>query len=195
MRLANIVCELYWVVRVRQLSPPNRGAFHFCVVRALLTPRVSFQLSLSACSDPQQAWEGPRGSLTAVLCEFLGQHIFLEYDLLCSTDKADMGHSEKPLPIISFPYVPRQVRHSPLLTPPPICLSAYLIEFSPFFSFELHDTCRALHDFTLSERKKGGKGPRFDGELVNFQAPQLSSLTRLVSVFLLAVFLPAANLV
>lgn len=134
MRLADIVCELYWVVRVRQLSPPNRGAFHFCVVRALLTPRVSFQLSLSACSDPQQAWEGPRGSLTAVLCEFLGQHIFLEYDLLCSTDKADMGHSEKPLPIISFPYVPRQVRHSPLLTPPPICLSAYLIEFSPFLA-------------------------------------------------------------
>ncbi|KAI9438818.1 caspase domain-containing protein [Lactarius indigo] len=28
-------------------------------------------LSLSACSDPQRAWEGPRGSLTTVLCKFL----------------------------------------------------------------------------------------------------------------------------
>ncbi|KAH8994283.1 caspase domain-containing protein [Lactarius akahatsu] len=28
-------------------------------------------LSLSACSDPQRAWEGPRGSLTTVLCKYL----------------------------------------------------------------------------------------------------------------------------
>ncbi|KAI0297813.1 hypothetical protein B0F90DRAFT_1737856 [Multifurca ochricompacta] len=30
-------------------------------------------LSLSACSDLQRAWEGPRGSLTAVLCNFLSK--------------------------------------------------------------------------------------------------------------------------
>jgi len=33
-------------------------------------PRATV-LSLSACADPQRAWEGPRGSLTAVLCRFL----------------------------------------------------------------------------------------------------------------------------
>jgi hypothetical protein len=45
-----------------------------------------WQLSLSACADPQRAWEGPRGSLTAVLCRFLGQRTLLEYDLLCATN-------------------------------------------------------------------------------------------------------------
>jgi hypothetical protein len=38
-----------------------------------------WQLSLSACVDLQRAWEGPRGSLSAVLCRFLGQRIFLQY--------------------------------------------------------------------------------------------------------------------
>jgi hypothetical protein len=48
-----------------------------------MTPsRLRSQLSLSACSDPQRAWEGPQGSLTAVLCSFLGQRIFLEYGLI-----------------------------------------------------------------------------------------------------------------
>jgi hypothetical protein len=33
------------------------------------------QLSLSACSDLQRAWEGPKGSLTTVLCNYLSQCI------------------------------------------------------------------------------------------------------------------------
>jgi len=31
-------------------------------------------LSLSACSDPQRAWEGPQGSLTTVLCKYLAKN-------------------------------------------------------------------------------------------------------------------------
>ena len=31
------------------------------------------QLSLSACSDLQRAWEGPKGSLTTVVCNFLSK--------------------------------------------------------------------------------------------------------------------------
>ena len=34
------------------------------------------QVSLSACADLQRAWEGPRGSLTVVLCEFLSKPDF-----------------------------------------------------------------------------------------------------------------------
>jgi hypothetical protein len=34
------------------------------------------QVSLSACADLQRAWEGPRGSLTVVLCEFLSKPVF-----------------------------------------------------------------------------------------------------------------------
>jgi len=36
---------------------------------------VCRQLSLSACSDLQRAWEGPKGSLTTVLCNYLGKCI------------------------------------------------------------------------------------------------------------------------
>ena len=35
--------------------------------------RVFIQLSLSACSDPQRAWEGPQGSLTTILCKYLSK--------------------------------------------------------------------------------------------------------------------------
>jgi hypothetical protein len=58
----------------------------------------------------------------------------------------------------------------------------------PFFSFQLHANCRTLHNYTLHEKKKAarGEGPGFDGELNNFQAPQLSSLAKLVSIFLFA---------
>jgi hypothetical protein len=31
------------------------------------------QLSLSACSDLQRAWEGPKGSLTTMLCDYLSK--------------------------------------------------------------------------------------------------------------------------
>ena len=57
---------------------------------------------------------------------------------------------------------------------------------NPFYSYQLHANCRALHKYTLQEKKKAarGEGPGFDGELNNFQAPQLSSLSKLVSTFL-----------
>jgi len=91
-------------------------------------------VSLSACADLQQAWEGPRGSLTAVLCRFLKTNPYPSYHSL-------MYH----------------------------------------VNFQLHANCRALHEYTLGEKKKAarGEGPGFDGELNNFQAPQLSSLAKL----------------
>jgi hypothetical protein len=39
-------------------------------------PHVCRQLSLSACSDSQRVWEGPRDSLTMVLCNYLSKCIF-----------------------------------------------------------------------------------------------------------------------
>jgi hypothetical protein len=55
-----------------------------------------------------------------------------------------------------------------------------------FYSYQLHANCRALHKYTLEEKKKAarGEGPGFDGELNDFQAPQLSSLSKLVSILL-----------
>jgi hypothetical protein len=44
-------------------------------------------------------------------------------------------------------------------------------------SFELHDNALALHEYTRHERKKHSG---FDGELDNFQQPELSSLGKLV---------------
>jgi hypothetical protein len=43
-----------------------------------------------------------------------------------------------------------------------------------------------LHNYTLhwQEKKKHGVELGFDGELNNFQAPQLSSLAKLVSILL-----------
>ena len=38
----------------------------------------AYQLSLSACSDPQRAREGARGSLTMVLCRYLGKQRSLQ---------------------------------------------------------------------------------------------------------------------
>ncbi len=67
----------------------------------------------------------------------------------------------------------------------------------PLCSFQLHANCRALHEYTLGEKKKAarGEGPGFNGELNNFQAPQLSSLAKLVSVFLVLfiICLPLAS--
>ena len=57
------------------------------------------------------------------------------------------------------------------------------------FSFELHDNALALHEYTRHERKKAarkaaiGQGDGFDGELDNFQEPELSSLVRLVRLY------------
>jgi hypothetical protein len=44
-------------------------------------------------------------------------------------------------------------------------------------SFELHDNALALHEYTRHERKMA---TGFDGELDNFQEPELSSLGKLV---------------
>lgn len=96
-------------------------------------PRATV-VSLSACADLQRAWEGPRGSLTVVLCEFLKKQPSPSYGAL-------MSH----------------------------------------VNFQLHANCRALHNYTLQEKKRAarGEGPGFDGELNNFQEPQLSSLAKL----------------
>jgi hypothetical protein len=84
--------------------------------------------------------------------------------------------------IIRNSNVPCQVRHSP-----PSYGRLRLSDcIYSFFSFQLHANCRALHNYTLQEKKKAarGEGPGFDGELNNFQAPQLSSLAKLVSILL-----------
>ena len=50
------------------------------------------------------------------------------------------------------------------------------------FSFQLHDNALALHKYTREQRKmaRQGQGNGFDGELDDFQEPELSSLVRLV---------------
>jgi hypothetical protein len=49
---------------------------------------VCRQLSLSACSDLQRAWEGPKGSLTTVLCNYLSKRI--SYNIPIS--RSDRSH-------------------------------------------------------------------------------------------------------
>ena len=91
-----------------------------------------------------------------------------------------IGGSKAAFAIISYPNDPCQVRHTrPVLLPISDCIN-------PFYSYQLHANCRALHKYTLQEKKKAarGEGPGFDGELNNFQAPQLSSLSKLVSILL-----------
>ncbi|KAH9998768.1 peptidase C14, caspase domain-containing protein [Russula vinacea] len=91
-------------------------------------------LSLSACSDLQRAWEGPKGSLTTVLCNYLKEYSSPSYSAL-------MAH----------------------------------------INFQLHDNALAMHEYTRHERKRThlGDADRFDGELDNFQQPELSSLEKL----------------
>ena len=82
------------------------------------------------------------------------------------------------------------MRHISALLPTLIRLSAYPIALSSlFFSFQLYENCLMLHDYTRAEKKKAaqGEGPGFDGELNDFQAPQLSSLARLVRIFVLLI--------
>jgi hypothetical protein len=49
-------------------------------------------------------------------------------------------------------------------------------------SFQLHDNAMALHNYTRDQKKLAahGEGNGFDGELDNFQEPELSSLVKLV---------------
>lgn len=42
---------------------------------------VCRQLSLSACSDLQRAWEGPKGSLTTVLCNYLSKCMLCNFPI------------------------------------------------------------------------------------------------------------------
>jgi len=58
------------------------------------------------------------------------------------------------------------------------------LRVSYFFSFELHHNALALHEYTRHERKKASG---FDGELDNFQQPELSSLGKLVRVHYISV--------
>jgi len=51
-------------------------------------PHVCLQLSLSACSDLQRAWEGPKGSLTTVLCNYLSKCILCH----ATTSRSDRSH-------------------------------------------------------------------------------------------------------
>ena len=156
------------------------------------------QVSISPCADLERAWEGPRGSLTFILCEFLSKPVFcLNLAFLCygGLRLTEMTNCRKAtFAIIRNSNVPCQVRHS---SPPygRLCVSDRIYTFF-FFSFQLHVNCRALHNYTLQERKKAarGEGPGFDGELNNFQTPQLSSLARLVSILLFGLLSPMASL-
>ncbi len=49
---------------------------------------VCRQLSLSACSDLQRAWEGPKGSLTTVLCNYLSKCILCN----ATVSRSDRSH-------------------------------------------------------------------------------------------------------
>ncbi len=51
-------------------------------------PHVCLQLSLSACLDLQRAWEGPKGSLTTVLCNYLSKCILCR----ATTSRSDRSH-------------------------------------------------------------------------------------------------------
>ena len=87
--------------------------------------------SLSACADLQRAWEGPRGSLTVVLCEFLSKpSLLLSFFLFCCTEREErlseiIDHKKAAFPIIRNSC---QVRHSP-----PASGRLYLSDaFTPF---------------------------------------------------------------
>ncbi|KAH9165606.1 hypothetical protein EDB89DRAFT_2008573 [Lactarius sanguifluus] len=90
-------------------------------------------LSLSASSDPQRAWEGPRGSLTTVLCKYLETQPRPSYRDLLS-----------------------------------------------HINFALHENSHELYKHIREQRKAVLRnGSDFDGEMVNFQGPLLSSLAKL----------------
>jgi hypothetical protein len=61
--------------QIRSASPEPRFVCDgWCKHSEVLHPNV---LSLSACSDLQRAWEGPNGSLTTILCNYLSQCLLL----------------------------------------------------------------------------------------------------------------------
>ncbi|KAH9953158.1 caspase domain-containing protein [Russula dissimulans] len=118
--------------QTRYASPEPRFVCDgWCKYTEVSHPNV---LSLSSCSDMQRAWDGPNGSLTTILCNYLKKNNSPSYGAL-------MSH----------------------------------------INFQLHYNALALHEYTREERKKAhhGQGDGFDGELDNFQEPELSSLVRL----------------
>ena len=142
-------------------------------------------MSLSACANLQRTW-GPRGSLTIVLCEFLSKPVFRSnFAIIVLRREKELRLTEiidrrkAADVIIRNSNVPCQVRHSPA-SYDRLRLSDWIYTF---FSFQLHASCQALHHYTLQEKKKAarGEGPGFDDD---FQALQLSSLAKLVSILL-----------
>ncbi|KAH8994265.1 hypothetical protein EDB92DRAFT_1815192 [Lactarius akahatsu] len=90
-------------------------------------------LSLSASSDPQRAWEGPRGSLTTVLCKYLETQPRPSYRDLLS-----------------------------------------------HINFALHENSHELHKHIREQNQAVLRNESdFDGKMVNFQGPLLSSLAKL----------------
>ena len=69
-------------------------------------------------------------------------------------------------------------------TPHPSVLFPISDCVNPFYSYQQHANYHALNEYNLEGEKKAarGEGTGFDGELNNFQAPQLSSLSKLVSI-------------
>ncbi|KAF8256898.1 caspase domain-containing protein [Lactarius quietus] len=107
------------------------------------------ELSLSACSDPQRAWEGPLGSLTTVLCEYLSKH---------------------------FTFLPRAFNLALYEPPTEEHPHPSYREMMSHINFALHQNARELHAYTRQQKKEGNG---FDGEMDNFQEPNLSSLSKL----------------
>ncbi|KAI0293727.1 caspase domain-containing protein [Multifurca ochricompacta] len=114
--------RMLFTSQVRYASPESRLICDGCF------------LSLSACSDFQQAWEGPKGSLTTVVCNYLKTQKQPSY-------RALMSH----------------------------------------INFQLYDNSLALHEYTRYQKRKAarGEGDGFEGDLDNFQVPELSSLVKL----------------
>ena len=72
-----------------EVSHPNVVSISPSLVRNTMRPHACRQLSLSACSDSQRAWEGPNGSLTVILCNYLSQCILL---WKCCIPGSDISH-------------------------------------------------------------------------------------------------------
>lgn len=137
-------------------SPPSRLACHgWCMPDPnVKAPTV---VSLAACSDDQRSWEAHEGSLTRVVCNFLGQNQRPSYKDL-------MTH-------INFKL------HT---------TSLQLHEWTRSEKMKHHEqaaeTAKAEHADPCSEkssRMEAKAAETFEGEMDNFQTPLLSSLVPL----------------
>ena len=107
---------------------------------------------------------------------------------------ADSYRRNKPPSIVPWPDESCQVRYPVLL--PRTEVNIWPCSYFYRFSFQLHANYRVLHEYTRNQKRKRarGEGPDFDGELNNFQAPELSSLVKLVSSIFDLDILPALSL-